>query len=122
MALYPMVSSSDVTKSVTAWSRHQASVTARDARPVDRNFAETPNPALQIFAKARFRGGFLETRATSANSQTSPCKDVILAVMRHRRARDGGHVQKPPRGDRRGHDMRAIAHAHQDRPDLEPAS
>lgn len=43
-------------------------------------------------------------------------------VVGHGRAGQGRDVQQSARGDRRRHDMGAIAHPHQDRPDLEPAT
>ncbi|MPL75487.1 hypothetical protein SDC9_21311 [bioreactor metagenome] len=41
--------------------------------------------------------------------------------MRDRRAGEGRDVQQPAGGDRGRHDMRLVAHPHQDRPDLEPS-
>ena len=41
--------------------------------------------------------------------------------MRHRRSGQRRHVQQAPCGDRRGDDMGAVAHAHQDRPHFQPA-
>ncbi len=42
------------------------------------------------------------------------------AVVVDRGSGDGAHVEEPPRGDRRRDHVGAVAHAHEDRPDLEP--
>ena len=52
----------------------------------------------------------------------TPKRLHFSAVVRHGCTGNGPHIQKAPCCDRRTHDMRAVAHAHQDRAYLKPAA
>ncbi len=54
----------------------------------------------------------------SDDDAPTPARDS--AVVGDGRAGDGAHVEEPPRRDRRRDHVGAVAHAHEDRPDLEP--
>lgn len=56
----------------------------------------------------------------AADEDRAPTPAGDSAVVGDGRSGDGAHVEESPRGDRRRDHVGAVAHAHEDGPDLEP--
>ena len=59
-----------------------------------------------------------QSGAPSKRQRTAPQRHPPSGITLHRGARESRSVQEAARGDRRCHDMRTVAHAHQDRPEV----
>src|SRR6056297_3825569 len=126
MSLYAIMSSSGPLPLCYGRGDVAASELIRREADYRMKFADLAISFLQIFANPLTSCSMREKICGLANLQINPCKSILhgfarLAVMAYRRSGDRRHVQKTACGDARGDDMDAVAHPHQDRPDLKPA-
>jgi hypothetical protein len=91
------------------------------------NFSSLSKGVLEMDGKIQFRG--CKVVNSAANAQVAARRSYIWRtgsnpspIMRHRCACQGGNVQQSPRRDRRRHDMRLVAHPHQDRANFDPVA